>query len=322
MGKQSKTKPAREQKDGGPALNAYGQLLQVAEAARPYAEAAWRFAMAMRARAAPYASDADMLALTCGFVLTFFGARFMATIAAAEAFRITGWERSKRGFEILSESYARARDASAKDDAADDDADGVPDAMQIPLRDLVARKTTILLKATRPDDLAEALSGMYGGLAAVVATLRVQFAQTVTFGVAIADSVAERVAGPAEAAINARIPEEYSKFAPILLRSLLRALGVSLAFALRRFAAAGAFAARGAQLLARGTLAVASRTGRVSAETAADEAFRSQLQAAFAAAGIAVQLSLGFGAPFPFNVLFMPLSVFEWLLVAVVGATA
>lgn len=184
MGKASKTKPPRQgQKEG---RNAYGHLLQFAESARPHVLQVWHVLLALRAKVAPYATDVEMVSIACGFLVTFFGARFTATIAAAEAFRIVGIDASRKYVTVLADNYTKAAEASAKDDKIDDDADGVADVEQIPLDELVRRKTRVILKSLDPEPLSQALAGLYGGATAVVATLRVSFAKTVTLCAAAA----------------------------------------------------------------------------------------------------------------------------------------
>jgi len=180
MGKASKSPARPGPRPSSPPLNLYGKALQAAELVRPHVLAAVHLLLVARAKVAPYASDDELAKLVCGVVVTFFGARYMATIAAFEAFRMVGWSASKRSALRLYDNYLKAVEASSKDDALDADADGVPDVSQMPLEQLLARKMPIVLKSIDPEGLSEALSGLYAGLAAVVATLRVRFAATLT----------------------------------------------------------------------------------------------------------------------------------------------
>ena len=52
-------------------------------------------------------------------------------IAAAEAFRTVGYERTKRCLIELWTAYKTARAASQKDDLVDDNGDNIPDVLQI-----------------------------------------------------------------------------------------------------------------------------------------------------------------------------------------------
>lgn len=180
MGKASKSPPAKPAATPNTDVNLYGKLLQLAELARPYVLVCINLLMVIRAKVAPFASDEELAKLAAGLIVTFFGARFMATIAAFEAFRMCGWRTSKRAALKLYENYRKAVEASSKDDAIDADSDGVPDVTQLPLEELVRRKMPIVLKSIDPESVSEALSSLYAGAAAVIATLRVRFAATLT----------------------------------------------------------------------------------------------------------------------------------------------
>lgn len=316
MGKQSKAPP----KPPTPEINAYGYLLLAAEAARPYVNALCSSASALHSRVVPtYVTNDELLCLAAGLVVTFFGARYMATIAAVEAFRMVGWSSSKASFEKLHTNYTLAAAASAKDDEVDANKDGVADVKQIPLEELVKRKLPIVLKAIDPAGVSDALGALYAGASAVVATLRVQFAQTLTLGAAIGDTAAEWVREPATAALTASLPDEYTKFAPMLVQYVTRMIGVSLAFLIARYAAAAHSAARGSQLLLRAAAGMLARTSYFTEEQLADKTSRKLAQALLALIGFSWQARSGFGAPFPLNVLLLPLSLVEWLLMTAVG---
>jgi hypothetical protein len=98
-----------------------------------------------------------------------------------------------------------------------------------------------------------------------------------------------------------------------------RLVGVLIAFVLARFATAVHSAARGAQLLTEGAMAVAVRSGYLSAEKAADPQVRTALQVGLAVLGALSQFYAGFAVPFPLNVVLLPLSVLDGMLVMAVG---
>jgi hypothetical protein len=56
---------------------------------------------------------------------------------------------------------------------------------QIDKKQLVIRKAAVVAKAIDPELVGEALTAIYAGLMAVVATLRVKFAACVTIGGAV-----------------------------------------------------------------------------------------------------------------------------------------
>lgn len=96
-----------------------------------------------------------------GIVLCFFGGHFVLLIAAAEAYRVTGWETTRAcALELYKDLYA-VKEASKKDDGEDADADGVADVSKLPPNELLGRKFSLFMKSVDPNRVTESLSGIY-----------------------------------------------------------------------------------------------------------------------------------------------------------------
>ena len=103
-----------------------------------------------------------------------------------------------------------------------------------------------MLKSVEPNEVVEAVSGLYGVLLAVIATLRFKFAAAVTLGSSIGDMflhVAERLAQPA---LVKALPLEYHKWIDPCIRLCCQGMGVSLAWLLQRVMSALHCSMRGA----------------------------------------------------------------------------
>lgn len=137
----------------------------------------------------------------------------------------------------------------------------------------------------------------------------------------LADIATQHVKEPAEAWLRTLVPEEYAKFVPLAVRYALRSAGVWLAFVIARFGNAACTAARGAQLMTGSLLDVLGRNGLINADTFKDPALRSQVHMAIALLGMVVQFYLRFTVPFPLNLVLLPISILEWTLMAVLGAS-
>ena len=148
-----------------PALVAVGNLIDIVE---PYFFAAVAYLKHVWLILQPYHPQ-EFLPAIAGFVLVFFGGNFFTLCAAIEAYRLVGFDDTKRALENIVHSYRLAREASKKDDELDEDGDGVADVKQINNKQLVMRKAAVVAKAVDPELVAEALTAIYGGLMAVVA---------------------------------------------------------------------------------------------------------------------------------------------------------
>lgn len=108
------------------------------------------------------------------------------------------------------------------------------------------RQVLTMLKSVEPNEVVEAVSGLYGVLLAVIATLRFKFAAAVTLGSSIGDMflhVAERLGKPA---LVKALPLEYHKWIDPCIRLGCQGVGVSLAWLLQRVMSALHCSMRGA----------------------------------------------------------------------------
>ena len=129
-----------------------------------------------------------MEALT-GLVTCFFGGMFPTLIAASEAFTQAGWDTTRRALEDLYDEALAIAEESKKDDAVDDDGDGIADVDQISDRELYTRKLQLVLKKSNPAKIDTALGGLYTSWIAVAAVLKLQFARTIALAVSISNKL-------------------------------------------------------------------------------------------------------------------------------------
>lgn len=262
----------------------------------------------------------DLLPALAGLFLVFFGGYFVTLVAAVEAFRCGGYEATQRHVATLADQTRAAREASARDDSLDLDHDGVADVRRLNRRQLLSRKLLVVLRAVDPQVFSGALAGVYAGCLAVVAALRVRFARTVSLGIALGD-IAQASLGPAAApVVEKMLPKDYSKWVPVVVGYLFRLGGVSLAWVFERVVGAWHAAARGAQMFTRGFV-VFLESRKIIPDVDETGPVFVGLATALAVLGFYVQASgLFMGPPFPFNVLLLPASLAEWLLVSAVGS--
>ncbi len=125
-----------------------------------------------------------------GLLLCFFGGTFAALIAAFEAFRLTGWTQTCDSCNALYTEYLRIKEINENDEKADLDEDGVPDVQQKTPSELVLHKANLFVTSVKnPEMISNAITGIFGSCLSVVAVLRVEFARTITLGVAIGNAM-------------------------------------------------------------------------------------------------------------------------------------
>ena len=316
-----------------PALKAVAAFI---EFLFPYLVKVYDFGLMVWAKLQPYHPE-EFLPALAGLTVAFFGmlfvcinifsslknvvptgGHFLTTIAAVEAFRMAGYARILECLKDLRTNYYAVKEASEKDDTVDEDNDGIADVLQISTKELAQRKLRLLLISCDPVVVSNAVSGIYSGCFAVVATLRVQFARTITLGCSIGDFMHKGLDTYARGSIEAVTPPEYRKWISPALQWFCKSVGVSIAWTVQRIISAFHSAIRGGDLFARGLSKYLTRQGYYSGIKQGSLQFNA-IAGATAVLGFYWQASSWFQLPFPLNILLLPLRILEWFLVWIVA---
>jgi len=299
-----------------PALVAASRLAVRSE---PYAVAAISGCRRAWAALEPYHPQEFGPAIV-GFLLCFFGGYFATLTAAVEAYRITGYASTRNALGILWRNIEAAQRASLKDDELDEDGNGIPDTQEISGKALVVRKVGVIAKAVDPEQLSDALTAIYMGFVAVVATLRVHFAACVSLGVAVGDIVHNIIDENLTPVLMMSTPKEYQKWVGPGVRYSCKIIGVMAAWLVQQAITAYHSATRGAQLFVRGILTYLVRHNYLSPNAIDEKGTVFNLSIfILAMTGFWTQIMYGFKLPFPLNILLIPVRLLEFSLRVAVG---
>lgn len=252
-----------------------------------------------------------------GLFMCFFGGFYFTTFAAIEAYRVCGWETTVEGLWIIKEDLKKVLEANTEDDDLDEDGNGIPDVEEIDAQALIMRKAHLVLITINPMRVSDALSGISTGFMAVIATLRIEFAQTVTMGVTIGSMVQTALSNFVEPLLFVFLPPEYQRWIPVVTIYGSRMIGISIAWLVQRFISAFYSSFRGANLFASSALHYCRRHGYGDFDEKAP-VFTGVILA-LGAIGFLWQVFSGFSLPFPLNLLFFPVTIVEWFLTYMVA---
>jgi len=285
-----------------------------------YAEVAFPYALAAGKWCVHFWSMLPHNVILCmlGVFLCFFGGMYPTLMAAGEAIRICGWDRTADSCKALLGEAKLILEESKKDDLRDDDGDGIADIDQLDAKALVKRKTRLVLLKCHPNEINVALSGLFISWLGVVGVLKAKFAKTIALAVTIGDLVKKPftlLLAPLAAHI---IPEEYKHWIPIIIGWLAKSLGIAVAWYIERVLSAVHSAARGGLMFSRAFLAFADGQGWTLGgqikpnpeDTYIDEVIGWSV----AAVGVLWQFSVNFAPPFPLNLVFFPVTIGEYML--------
>lgn len=260
-------------------------------------------------------TPSDLLYAVFGLCLCFFGGNFPLAIAAVEAMRQCGFSTLTKALGELADEVNHLKLKSEEDDTKDDDNDGIADVHQITPSALVARKFALYLTQTKdPERISTCFTTITTIFAGVIATLKLQFARTVSLGVTIGECLKPLAEKSLLPLLQKIVPASYHKWLPTLIGTLCKSIAVTIAWTIQRVISAVHSASRGGLMFSRHGIKYLVKQGYISHinldETYIDEAVGWSL----AVVGIYFQLSNWFGLPFPFWIVMMPVSIVEYVL--------
>eukprot|EP00937_MAST-01D_sp_MAST-1D-sp2_P002281 g2281.t1 len=247
---------------------------------------------------------------TFGFALCFFGGVFQASIAAVEAFKLFGWDKTRRHLQAI---YSQVQNVikhqgDAKKQMASMSAD-----------ELLMFQGGLVLKHVEPEVIQSAWKGLFQAWMGVVASLQSQFAKTVTLGSAIAGTMQKSARTHVTPVLAHMVPAEHTKWIPFIVDSLCKAIAVSVAWFLARVISAVHAAIRGGSIFVHNAIKIAKKHGMLE-DFDEDQSNLDEIAGwALALVGFYAQLKGGFTLSFPLNILLLPLTMLETLLVWAVG---
>lgn len=266
----------------------------------------------------PYGPE-ELLPMLVGVLMCVFGGSFMMTISAMEAYRMAGWHETKEHLVIMRDNVRKARAESRKDDEVDADGDGIADVKQIESKELATRKISLFMRVTNPLELSAALSGLYIGLLAVVATLRMRMARTIALGCSLGNAAAGPALKLIKPVAESAVPPEYHNWIAVVVSYVCKGLGVWIAMIVHRVLAAVHSAVRGSQLFCEN---FATYTRKRGYSALADGYYDEAAMAVVAFMGLYFQLSSSFSIPWLLALPLAPVIIFEKFLGSMVTYTA
>lgn len=245
-----------------------------------------------------------------GLVMCYFGGEFSLIISAIEAYRMCGWEESRKSFYSLLVDIDKIIDKSEADDLLDEDNDGIPDVEQISPEELLNRKALLVLQNIDYHRVTDAVNGLNAGFMAAVATLKVRYCKSLTLGSSIGDIVIPALMKTIVPLLSYGIPKQYKPWVPVIVTSAVKFSIVRLAYYEHKVLSAFHCALRGGLLFARGLMDYFAgiKVLRVNHEdTVLDEI----MGYALAASGLWFQIKYRFTLPFPLSIVLFPISAVE-----------
>lgn len=261
----------------------------------------------------------ELLMAITGLCLCFCGGGYCASIAACEAFLMTGWPATKHNLTLVYNDIVAMHEKQTEDDQKDDDGDGIADVKQISTSELVDRKIRVAAKAVEdPQRLSGALGGLYVSWLSVQATLRIQFARTINLALSCSQFVEFYLVKFLFPIISPLVGKEFVHWIPMWITSITKAFFVFWAWKMQEVVSSVQSGLRGGLMFSRGLLNWLNKNGIKNFFGFTLEHEHTYLDEivgyAVAVCGIWVQWNLGYSLPFPLNYVMWPLDLVEWYI--------
>lgn len=264
----------------------------------------------------------NVLYMIFGACLCFFGGTYVASIAAIEAFRQLGWQKTYEELQVIYGEVQVVIAASEEDDKVDRDNNGVADVDEMEPTELAQHKLKIAMTAIKaPEKLQTAWGSLFASYLAVLATLRLEFARTTAFALGIVEMAKFPIIRSLSPGLAGVLGADLAHWTQTIIESSLTFIAIVIAWWLQMIISAFYSGLRGGRMFADGLIAYLTEQDMMSQvpfiaqpfdpeESYLDEGIGYTL----AAFGFCFQIFNGFSLPFPLNLVFLPLTIIEWFL--------
>lgn len=240
-----------------------------------------------------------------GFCICYFGGSYPAFFATLEAFQTTGGRKMLNYMDQLGSQFKLAIEAEHEEAT-------VIDVSSDP-KELAKRKLYIFLRAVDPDQLSEALGGLYSGYMGILLALKVKFARTLALANSIGDNVKPMMQKLLEPVLFKSVDEQYHKWVDSSLKYSCRLFALIIAWRIQKVLSTVHSGLKGGNIIARNLYLYLLEIGSFQ-KPIEDSMTHNVMGKAFAATGIYFQLVSGGRIPLPFNVIMWPAGILERIL--------
>jgi len=297
--------------------NAMHALAPVADAIHKGFVVAWPYIVAgyLKCKAVYDKMPEYSVVMIYGLVVAFCGAHFAALVAVVEAFKQSGaFKKIGACLSDLYESFCKLHAENEKDNAKDEDGDGVSDVDELSNGELFLRKCGLVMRTVDPNKFNKALSGLYQRFLAAVMVVQYEFAKTVTLGASLGDFMEKSIDILLDPFLKTIIPDDYFPWVDLIERYICRTIGVCIAWTIQFYTSLLHCAVAGSLIFSRALVPFLNQRDIIHVENLEDTYLDEIIGWALAAVSIFIQYIFGFKLIFPLNVLFSPLLGVEWSL--------
>jgi len=290
---------------------------QVLRIVSKYIDLAWKLALEPMIISLAQHNAHILLPGIIGLLMIMYGGSLTFLIAAVEAYRLSGWDLTRKCINDLYRNYRDVVEADTDDDnnlRKKDPKDGKSLEDRMTDEEYLTHKVNLMLAVVKPQQVIDAVSGLSAGFCGVVAALKIKFAEYAFLGTAIAQMF--------ETVFNELILEDledtmgdkHKEWAKIIINYTCRGVGMWVAYTFSSIDFAFHSSLRGAHLV---MYTAAEITGRKFNSLEVEV-----VKICLGILGFVKQVAAGFAMPFVLKFLLWPFLVADWFLFVCVGSAS
>eukprot|EP00040_Diaphanoeca_grandis_P018702 m.98362 g.98362 ORF g.98362 m.98362 type:complete len:336 (-) comp27058_c0_seq1:459-1466(-) len=257
----------------------------------------------------------DILLAIYGFALCFFGAHYALTIAAVEAFRISGWDTFSASLTSVWQSCLAVHDAYLEEQKTNKASE------QLSVQEKAQKMILVVFKAVDPHKLHSSLVSLYTGALAVLATLRFETVKKMALGTSVSTQLLGVVNKSALAPLKV-FCEQYNidkSWAPKITEYFCKSIGVTVAFYSYQALTGVNSALYGGRMCVLSLVRFGNKSGLFEKQfgkkfNPEDSYLDEALGWSLSLIGLWFQLKMAFGLPFLLSLVLFPVSMLEYSL--------
>lgn len=191
--------------------------------------------------------------LLWGTGICFFGGRYPLSLAAFEAFKLTGGSEVAAAWNTIKANAIAVQRAN--------EAERLPEDAMEDRQALLRRKVHLVLRSIDPKQVSDALGSLWTGYLGLLAALRLKFARTTALAHSIGDAVrpaAAKLVGPSLLAVT---PPEHHRWVSPCINISCKFLGLTVAWKLQKCLSTMQCGLTGGLLASRSALALLQERG-------------------------------------------------------------
>jgi len=283
------------------------KVWEIVEKCIPLVMLAYAYCLDLYEKIKPYHPD-DLVPCFLGLAMCFFGGEFPMCIATVVAVKVTGSGKAiKTSVMSIWAEAEKVINEEIKDEKEHEGEGKAPEKSN----EVLTRKAMVALKVMDPQQLGNSMTALTTALLAVIASLKLTFARSLSLGSAIGDILSKPALRYGTPILKTHLDDDYHKWIEPTIAYACRAVAMSIAFWVQNMISAVHSAVQGGQLF---TASLCRYLRKYGISTFDPDTSNLDELAGYAVAILGLGWQLFYRTPFLLSLILLPLTMCEYAI--------